>query len=58
MYGLSGLDVVERPDRAGVQFSGPQLRPYFPEISGRPASWAKLELVVATAEAIWGGVES
>ena len=35
MDGLTGLKVVQRTDRTGVQFSGPQLRPYFPEISER-----------------------
>ncbi|MDB9846480.1 hypothetical protein OAC41_06920, partial [Acidimicrobiales bacterium] len=35
MDGLTGLNVVQRTDRTGVQFSGPQLRPYFPEISER-----------------------
>lgn len=35
MDGLTGLDVVERPDREGLQFSGHQVRPFFPEINGR-----------------------
>ena len=35
MDGLTGLDVVEMPDRVGVQFSGPQLRPFFPTITER-----------------------
>lgn len=35
MDGLTGLDVVERPGQAGLQFSGPQLRPFFPEITDR-----------------------
>ena len=35
MDGLSGMNVVERPDRSGLQFSGPQLRPFFPEIRER-----------------------
>ena len=35
MDGLTGLNVRQRADRTGVQFSGPQLRPYFPDISDR-----------------------
>jgi len=33
--GLSGLDVVERPDETGVQFSGTTIRPFFPTITDR-----------------------
>lgn len=35
MDGLTGLDLVERPDAQGVQFHGVKLRPIFPVISGR-----------------------
>jgi 5-methyltetrahydropteroyltriglutamate--homocysteine methyltransferase len=35
MDGLTGLSVRERTDRTGVQFSGPQLRPFYPEITDR-----------------------
>ncbi len=35
MDGLSGVEVQYLPDRAGVQFSGPQLRPFFPIITDR-----------------------
>ncbi len=33
--GLTGLDVVYRPDQGGVQFSGSTLRPFFPTITDR-----------------------
>lgn len=33
--GLTGLDVTRRDDRAGVQFAGKELRPFFPAITGR-----------------------
>ncbi len=33
--GLSGVDVVERPDVAGVQFAGNSIRPFFPTITDR-----------------------
>lgn len=35
MDGLTGLDVVERPDETGVQFSGTTIRPFFPTITDR-----------------------
>jgi len=35
MDGLTGVNIVEHPERSGLQFSGPQLRPFFPEITGR-----------------------
>jgi 5-methyltetrahydropteroyltriglutamate--homocysteine methyltransferase len=33
--GLTGFDVVERPDTAGVTFAGIELRPFFPTITDR-----------------------
>src|SRR4051812_30018053 len=35
MDGLTGLDLVERPDAQGVQFHGVKLKPIFPTITGR-----------------------
>lgn len=35
MDGLTGLDVTRRDDRAGVQFAGVELRPFYPSISER-----------------------
>lgn len=35
LHGLDGFEVTARTDRAGVQFAGKELRPFYPAITGR-----------------------